>query len=99
MPVRAAFFLVVAVLLSGCSSLTTAVSVRSAQVRLEQAREAGAEEVAPFEYYYAREHWLQAQREAANSSHSDAATYASTAETWARKALDIANAAKKEATP
>ena len=85
---------------TGCGSVYYTVSVNAAQTRLEQARQMGAETRAPFEYYYAREHLQQAQTEAAEASYSDAATYAETAETYAQKAIDrIQSARRAEGAP
>ena len=56
----------------------------------------GAETLAPYEYYYAREHLEQAQFEAAEASYSDAAHYAETAEEYASKAVEIARAAQAQ---
>jgi hypothetical protein len=81
--------------LSGCGGVYYAVSVNAAQARLEQAREMGAESAAPYEYYYAREHLREAQIHAAEASYGDAATYAETAETYAQKAIDLIQAAKR----
>ena len=86
---------VFAPLLSGCGSVYYAVNVNSAQSRVEQARQMGAEHHAPFEYYYAREHLRQAQLEAAEASYSDAANYADTAEAYAQKAIDLIQAQKR----
>lgn len=80
---------------TGCGGVYYTVSINAAQTRLEQAREMGAESKAPFEYYYAREHLRQAQVEAAEASYSDAASMADTAETYAQKAIDRIQAAKK----
>lgn len=80
---------------TGCGGVYYTVSINAAQTRLEQARELGAETKAPFEYYYAREHFRQAQVEAAEASYSDAASMAETAETYAQKAIDRIQAAKK----
>jgi hypothetical protein len=80
---------------TGCGSVYYTVSINAAQTRLEQAREMGAETRAPFEYYYAREHLRQAQVEAAEASYSDAASMAETAETYAQKAIDRIQAARK----
>jgi hypothetical protein len=82
----------------GCGSVYYTVSINAAQSRLEQAREMGAETKAPFEYYYAREHLRQAQVEAAEASYSDAASMAETAETYAQKAIDHIQAARKAET-
>ena len=84
-----------ALALSGCGSVYYTVSVNAAQTRLEQARQMGAESKAPFEYYYAREHLRQAQVEAAEASYSDAASYAETAETYAQRAIDHMQAARR----
>lgn len=95
---RAALFAVVVGLLGtqiGCGGMYYTVSINAAQTRLEQAREMGAETKAPFEYYYAREHFRQAQVEAAEASYSDAASMAETAETYAQKAIDRIQAARK----
>ena len=81
--------------LSGCGSVYYTVSVNAAQARLEQARAAGAEQAAPFEYYFAREHLRKAQHEAAEASYSDAASYADTAELYAQKAIEIVQSSKK----
>jgi hypothetical protein len=80
---------------TGCGSVFYNVSINAAQSRLEQARELGAETKAPFEYYYAREHLRQAQVEAAEASYSDAASMAETAETYAQKAIDRIQAARR----
>jgi len=82
-------------LLSGCGSVYYTVSVNSAQSRLEQAKQMGAESQAPFEYYFAREHLRQAQMEAAEASYGDAASYAETAELYAQKAIDLIQTAKR----
>jgi hypothetical protein len=65
---------------------------------MEQARAMGAEQAAPYEYYYAREHLRQAELEASEASYSDAAAFAETAETYAQKAIDIITAARKGET-
>jgi hypothetical protein len=85
-------------LLPSCGGLYYTVNINAAEARLEQARLMGAEQQAPFEYYYAREHLRQAQVEAAEASYSDAATYAEIAERYAQRAIDlIARARKGEA--
>lgn len=89
--------LVVASVLTGCGGLYYGVTVSSASARVEEARVLGAETLAPYEYYYAREHLEQAQFEAAEASYSDAAHYAETAEEYASKAVEIARAAKRNA--
>jgi hypothetical protein len=84
---------------SGCGGVYYSVNVGAAQSRLEQARLLGAEQQAPYEYYFAREHLRQAQIEAAEASYSDAAGYAETAELYAQKAIDVTKSAKKPGDP
>jgi hypothetical protein len=84
---------------SGCGGVYYAVSANAAASKLEQAREMGAEQAAPFEYYYAREHLREAQVHAAEASYGDAATYAETAETYAQKAIDLIQASKRGEGP
>jgi len=80
---------------SGCGGVYYSVNVNAAQSRLEQARLMGAEQQAPYEYTFAREHLRQAQIEAAEASYSDAAGYAETAELYAQKAIDVVQSGKK----
>jgi hypothetical protein len=75
--------------IGGCGSVYYNVTANAAEARLEQARQMGAENVAPYEYYYAREHLQQAKVEAAEASYGDAAEYAETAERYAQKAIDL----------
>ena len=53
-------------------AFTTSIAVNSAASRVEEAKALGAEQLAPYEYYYAKEHLQQAQVEAAEASYSDA---------------------------
>ena len=82
-------------LLSGCGGVYYAINVQSAASRVEQARELGAEQHAPYEYYYAKAHLQQAQIEASEASYSDAAAYADTAQEYAQKAIEIAQSAQR----
>jgi len=91
----AAVLLCGAPLLTGCGGLYYAVEIQSAQARVEQARAMGAEQQAPYEYYYAKEHLRQAQVEAAEASYGDAASYAETAEVYAQKAIDAITTKQK----
>ena len=84
--------------LPGCGGMYYAVTVSSAASRVEEARVLGAETLAPYEYYYAREHLTQAEYEAAEASYSDAAHYAETAEEYAAKAVEVARAARRGAS-
>ena len=79
--------------LVGCGGALYAIEVGSAQTRVEEARAQGAERLAPYEYYYAKEHLRQAQVEAAEASYSDATNCAEIAEEYATKAIQLAHAA------
>jgi hypothetical protein len=88
-----------AIAVVGCGGTYYASVMHGAATRLEQARAAGAERFAPYEYYYAKAHLEQAQVEASEASYSDAANYAETAEEYAAKAIEVAAAARKSAGP
>ncbi|HEY2511700.1 MAG TPA: DUF4398 domain-containing protein [Polyangiaceae bacterium] len=81
----------------GCGGVYYAATVNAASSRLEEAREIGAEELAPYEYYYARAHLDQAQVEAADGSYGDAVNYAEAADEYAKKAIDLSEAAHRAA--
>ena len=57
---------------------------------VEQAREAHAEELAPYEFHYAEEHLRKAREEESEASYQDAAAYAATAEEYGLRARDLA---------
>ncbi len=79
--------------LSGCGSTLYAMEVSSAAAKLEAAEVIEAERFAPYEYYFAREHLIKAQEEAARADYSDAITFAEVASTYAEKALVAARKA------
>jgi hypothetical protein len=81
--------------LQGCGGAWYAIAVNSATSKVEEARAQGAEQLAPYEYYYAKEHLEKAQVEAAEASYSDAANYAEVAEEYANKAIQLSAAARK----
>jgi hypothetical protein len=92
----AAFGLALASLvLSGCGGTLYAINASSANSSLEEAKELGAEQLAPYEYYYAKAHLEQAQVDASEASYSDAINYAETAEEYAQKAINLSKAAHK----
>jgi hypothetical protein len=78
---------------AGCGGVYYASLVNGAASKLEEARVLGADTLAPYEYYYAKEHLYEAQIEAAEASYSDAAHYAQTADEYAEKAVQIAQVA------
>jgi hypothetical protein len=81
--------------LVGCGGVHYAINITSATSRLEEAQALGAEQLAPYEYYYAKEHLEQAQIEASEASYSDAANLAEEAETYANKAIELSQTAKR----
>jgi hypothetical protein len=82
--------------LVGCGGVHYAINVNSAASRVEEAKAVGAEQLAPYEYYYAKEHLEQAQVYAAQASYSDAANLAEEAEQYASKAIELAQGARRE---
>lgn len=85
-----------ALALSGCGGVNYAVTVTAASGRLAEARQMGAEQVAPYEYYYAKAHLEQAQVEAAEASYSDATRFAETADEYAQKAIEATKTKQRE---
>ncbi|HEY1696931.1 MAG TPA: DUF4398 domain-containing protein [Polyangiaceae bacterium] len=79
----------------GCGGVHYAIAVNSASSRVEEAKAVGAEQLAPYEYYYAKEHLEQAQVEASEASYSDAANLADEAEEYANKAIELAQSARR----
>ena len=75
--------------LAGCGGIQYTVEVNSAASRVEEARALGADQLAPYEYYFAKEHLQQAQIEAAEASYSDAVTLAEEAESHANSAIEL----------
>jgi hypothetical protein len=82
-------------LCGACGGVNYAIAVSAASSRVEEARAVGAEQLAPYEYYYAKEHLEQAQIEASEASYSDAVNLAEEAEEYANKAIDLAQTARR----
>ena len=83
--------------LTGCGGMYYAVVAGGASANLEQAKEIGADEKAPYEYYMAREHLRKAQQEAAQGDYGDAIDLAEDAEKFAGKAVRLAREAHRGA--
>ena len=79
----------------GCGGVHYAIAVNSAASRVEEAKAVGAEQLAPYEYYYAKEHLQQAQVYAAQASYGDAANIADEAEEYAAKAIELSQSARR----
>jgi hypothetical protein len=82
---------------TGCGNVVYSVKARAAANKLEEAHELGAETLAPYEYYYAKEHLDKAEEEAAEASYGDAQTLAEESEESAGKAIIIARDATRGA--
>jgi hypothetical protein len=85
------------VAMTGCGGVLYAATASSAASKLEQAKEIGAEERAPYEFYLAQEHLRKAQEEASQGDYGDAAELAEAAEEYADKAIRLAREAHRGA--
>ena len=81
----------------GCGNTLYAIQVNSASSKVEEAKELGAEKYAPYEYYYARAHLVQAEKEAAEANYGDATDLAEASEEYATKAITLARQAHRGA--
>jgi hypothetical protein len=81
--------------LAGCGGIHYAIAINAAASRVEEAKALGADQLAPYEYYFATEHLQQAQIEAAEASYSDAANLAEEAEEHANTAIQLSQKAKR----
>jgi len=81
----------------GCGNAIYAVQVNAASSKVEEAHALGAEQYAPYEYYYAKEHLEKAQSEAAEADYSDAVDLAEASEEYADKAIRLAREAHRGA--
>jgi hypothetical protein len=79
----------------GCGGVHYAVVASAASSRLEEAKALGAEQFAPYEYYFAREHLQQAEVEAAEASYSDAVHLAQEADEHASSAIALTQKARR----
>lgn len=75
------------------------VEITGAERVVEQARQANAADVAPYEFYFAEENLRKAREEAAEASYQDAVRYAGLAEENASKARDLARRRMREQGP
>jgi Domain of unknown function (DUF4398) len=82
---------------SGCGGALYAIQVNGAASKVAQAKELGAEKLAPYEYYYASEHLTKAMSEAAEGDYSDANEFAGIAEEYADKAIKLSKEAHRGA--
>jgi hypothetical protein len=80
-----------------CGNTLYAVQINSASSKLEEAKELGAEEYAPYEYWFALQHIDKAQTEASEADYSDAVKLAEIGEEYADKAIQLARDAHRGA--
>jgi hypothetical protein len=96
----ATMLLVSAVSAIGCGNSLYVLRVNAASVRLEEARTAGAEQSAPYEYTLAKEHLDKAMSEAAEADYGDAYNLANDAADYADQAIErCAQVAAKASAP
>ena len=72
---------------TGCGNSLYALRANAASVKLEEAREAGAQQRAPYEYTLAEEHLNKAMSEAAEADYGDAFNLANAAYDYADQAV------------
>jgi hypothetical protein len=82
---------------SGCGGFFYALNTTAATSKIEKAQALGAEKYAPFEFYSAQEHLKKAMEEAAAADYGHAIHYADSAETYADKAIALAQKAHEGA--
>jgi hypothetical protein len=78
----------IALCATGCGNSLYALRANAASNKLEEARNAGAEQRAPYEYTLAKEHLDKAMSEAAEADYGDAYTMADAAYDYADKAVE-----------
>ncbi len=82
---------------TGCGGFFYALDASSATTKLETAKKMGAEQYAPYEYYYAREHLTKAMEEAAAADYGDALDFVDLADKYAEKAIQLSKNAHEGA--
>lgn len=74
----------------GCGGVLYTFKSLGASGKLDEAEALGAEQYAPYEYFYAREHLNKAAEEAATADYGDAIDYVDVADEYADKAIRLA---------
>ena len=82
---------------AGCGGVWYTARINTVEGKVEQAKEVGAEQYAPYEYYSAKERVLKAREEASRADYGDAVDLLDEAETFAEKAIQQARAVRKGA--
>jgi hypothetical protein len=96
---RSALVLIAAgALLPGCGNVLYTYRANSAAMKLEEARQSGAEKTALYEYTLAREHLTKAMSEAAEADYGDAYALAQLADGFAEQAVEKARLRMRAST-
>jgi hypothetical protein len=72
---------------TGCGNSLYALRANAAAIKLEEARSAGAQQLAPYEYTLAEEHLNKSMSEAAEADYGDAFNLANAAYEYADQAV------------
>jgi hypothetical protein len=80
-----------------CGNAWYAIQLSSASSKLAEARELGAEQYAPYEYYMAKEHLEKARTEASEADYGDATDLSEAAADYAEKAISLSRQAQRGA--
>jgi hypothetical protein len=81
---------------AACGPIGYTATILSASQAIEEARQAGAAETAPYEYFYAQAHFDKAREEAAEAEYQRSMTLAGTAREYAERARDLARRRGRE---
>jgi hypothetical protein len=87
----------VAISSAGCGGALYSVQINGVASKVAEAKELGAEKLAPYEYYFANEHLQKAMSEASEGDYSDAIEFADVAEEYANKAIQLTKEAHRGA--
>jgi Domain of unknown function (DUF4398) len=84
--------------LTGCGNTLYLVQVGRAERNFEEAKQLGAENYAPYEYYSAKVRLEEAKRQAAEAEYGNAADLSDEATDFSNKAIVISKRAKAHVT-
>ena len=82
---------------AGCGGVLYTSKINGVEAKIESAKEQGAETLAPYEYYSAKERVLKAREEASHADYGDADDLLDEADSFADKAITQTGAVRKGA--
>jgi hypothetical protein len=82
---------------SGCGGVAYSVRINSVEAKVEKAKELGAEQSAPYQFYSAKERVDKAREEAGRADYGDSLDLLDEAEKYADEAINQASAVRKGA--